>query len=219
MPEDKRPALRLIPTYDPENNIGAVDRIRYCIVNDRMAELHKDELEQLERWKQVNDWIRDGRCLGINKYGDEDLIPIGGHSKLRALIMKVLQVSWDTAERDIANTKKFFREVYDNQEYYRAVYIEQFEREALEAAASGKYAAAERLRFRAAELRGLYLPPKEEIPVDKVAAFQLNIEYNPEAVGLKTIENKEEHFLRWRQKKNKSISDKMNEEADDATDA
>ncbi len=216
MSQDKRPALRVLPAFDPDNNIGAVDRIRFCIVNNRMNELHQAEHEQLERWKQVNDWIREGRYQTVDRWGEPDFTIINGHTKLRHLIMTVLDVSWDTAERDIINTKKFFREVYDDQEYYRSVYIEQFEREALEAAKVGKYAAAERLRFRAAELRGLYLPPKEETPVDKVEAFQLNIEYNPEAVGLKTVENKEEHFERWRAKKTKSISEKMNLEADDA---
>lgn len=210
----KRKALRVIPQYDPANNIGAVDRVRYCLINGRMSELTKAELDQIERWRQIDSWIRQKRFKTINEDGEDVEAPVHGHSQLRNLVMKYFSITWDTAERDIANTKNFCAAAYDDQEFYRSVYIEEYERMADMAKSSGKYAAAERLLFRAAELRGLYDQVEEDIPNDKIEAFQLLIDYNPEAVGLRTVENKEEHFERWRQKR-KSISDTLARDADD----
>ncbi|MGY0037645.1 hypothetical protein [Pedobacter sp. NJ-S-72] len=39
MASDKRAALRKLPAYDPDNNIGAVDRVRFAMINNRMADL------------------------------------------------------------------------------------------------------------------------------------------------------------------------------------
>lgn len=211
----KRRALRLIPSYDPANNIGAVDRVRFCLVNNRIAELTKDELAQIERWRQIDAWIRLKRYKTINDDGDDVEEAVHGHAQLRNLVMKYFTVTWDTAERDIANTKNFCNTMFDDQEFYRSVYIEDFERMADQAASCGKYAAAERLKFRAAELRGLYDDVQDEIPNDKIEAFQLLIDYNPEAVGLRTVPDKEAHFERWRKKK-KSISDTLSRDADEA---
>lgn len=210
----KRQALRKIPKYDPNNNIGAVDRVRYCLINGRMADLTKPELDQIERWRQIDAWIRLKRYKTVNDGGEEVEAAVHGHTQLRNLVMNYFTVTWDTAERDIANTKNFCAAANDDQEFYRSVYIEDFERRADQAASSGKYAAAERLLFRAAELRGLYDDVQEEIPNDKIEAFQLLIDYNPEAVGLRTIPDKEAHFERWR-KKRKSISDTISRDAED----
>ncbi len=212
---DKRSALRVIPKYDPDNNIGAVDRVRFCIINNRMDELRDTELEQLERWKQIDAWIREKRYATIDAKGENTEAYIHGHRQIRALVMSYFNISWDTAERDIANTKKFCAEAYDDQQYYRSVYIEQAEQRADEAMARGKCDAAAKFMAFAAELRGLLTETPVEIPADKIEAFQLLIEYNPEAVGLKTIENKEELFEKWLRRK-KSVSDVMNKEADDA---
>ena len=210
----KRAALRVIPKYDAGNNVGAVDRVRFCLINGRMAELTQDELTQIERWRQIDAWIRLKRYKTVNNKGEEVDAAVHGHSQIRNLAMSYYGITWDTAERDIANTKNFCATVYDDQEFYRSVYIEEFERRADEAAAAGKFAAHERLLFRAAELRGLYDDVPEEIPNDKIESFQLLIDYNPEAVGLRTIPDKEEHFERWR-KKRKSISDTLSRDADD----
>lgn len=211
----KRSALRIIPKYDPLNNIGAVDRVRFCIINNRLDELTESEKEQMTRWRQIDAWIRQKRYKTIDARGMDVEEAIHGHQQLRALTMSYFSISWDTAERDIANTKNFCATAYDDQEYFRSVYIEDAERRADEAARMGQYIASERLLRLAAELRGHFDDVQEEVPIDKIQAFQLLIEYNPEAVGLKTIENKEEHFERWRKKK-RSISESMSREADDA---
>lgn len=212
----KRYAMRRIPKYDAVNNIGAVDRVRFCIVNNRLDDLTLSEKEQMDRWRQIDAWIRQKRYKTINDKGKDDEAPVHGHQQLRALTMSFFQISWDTAERDIANTKKFCSTAYDDQEYFRSVYIEDAERLAEEAARMGQYTASEKFLRLAADLRGHFDDIMEEIPEDKMEAFQLLIEYNPEAVGLKTIPDKEMHFERWKKRK-RSISESMNLEANDAT--
>ncbi len=202
----KRPALRSIPSYDPTTNIGAVDRIRWAIGNNRKDALTVPELEQLERWKQINDWIRE-------RYhpDDEDrLHPITNHRYLRNLVMEQFKVGYDTAERDIRNTKDYFKNIMDDQEYWRSVYIEQLETRAAKAADKDFI----KLIDLAAELRGLKDAPKDDIEYTKLEAFQLIIEYNPEAIGLKRLENPDEVLERWRHKR--SVSEKMSEQAEDA---
>jgi hypothetical protein len=210
----KRRALRVIPAYDPANNVGAVDRVRFCLINGRMADLTKDELDQIERWRQIDAWIRLKRYKTLNDEGKEVEAAVHGHAQIRNLVMSYFTVTWDTAERDIANTKNFCNVTHDDQEFYKSVYIEEYERMADMAKMSGKFAAAERLLFRASELRGHYDDVQEEIPNDKIEAFQLLIDYNPEAVGLRTVPDKEAHFERWRKKK-KSISDTLSRTAED----
>ena len=206
----KRPALRELPEYDPENNIGAVDRIRFAMMHGRMDALHKAELEQLERWKQVDDWIRSKRF--INLAGEEEIVV--GRRKLRNLVMAKYDCSWDTAERDIRNAIALFTPAEDDKEYQRSVYIESLETAAEEARERRKYAAYKGLMALAAELRGLDKPDVEESQ-DKMQAFKFIIEYNPEAIGLKTIpaDLKQQYLERWRKK---SASDKMKEDAEDA---
>lgn len=143
---EKRRAMRTLPEYDPENNIGAVDRVRFCIVNNRMDELRETEKEQFDRWKQIDDWLKERRYETIGERGRKEVQYINSHRKLRNLVMAVFTVSWGTAERDIENTKNFFREAREDQEYFRSAYIEDFERWADEAAACGKYAAAEKIK-------------------------------------------------------------------------
>ena len=212
----KRQALRIIPQHDPDNNIGAVDRVKFCIVNSRMSDLTKPELEQLERWKQIDAWIKQKRYKTIDNTGEPVEELITGHAQLRSLVITYFSVTWDTAERDIANTKRFCAASYDDQEYYRSVYIEDAERMAQMAASAGKpdWRAAAKFLELAARLRGHFDEVVEETPYHKLENVNFFIEYNPEAVGLKTVENKEELFLKWR-RKNKSVSDVMSEDAED----
>ncbi|MBS7565147.1 hypothetical protein KHS38_12100 [Mucilaginibacter sp. Bleaf8] len=211
----KRPAKRTMPAYDPANDIGAVDRIRFAMINNRMNELTEPEFRQLERWKQVDDWIRSRRYQGIGGDGKLGLQLIPNQRFIRNLIISTYNVSWDTAERDIRNTQKLFSSRADDREYHRAVYIEQAEQRAEEAAASGDHKAAYKYLELAANLRGLFTEQPEEEDNEKLQALQFIIEYNPEAVGLKTIENKDEVFARWMKKK-ASISDAMNKDAEEA---
>ncbi|HVW97505.1 MAG TPA: hypothetical protein VHA56_16145 [Mucilaginibacter sp.] len=212
----KRQALRVIPKYDPGNNVGAVDRVKFCIINGRMSELTKAEIDQLERWKQIDVWIRQKRFSTVNTEGEtiEDIIT--GHGQLRNLVMRYYGISWDTAERDIYNTKKFCAASYDDQEYYRSVYIEDAERMAQMAATAGRpdWRAAHKFLELAARLRGHFDEVIDETPYTKLENIQFFIEYNPEAVGLKTVQNKEELFAKW-QRKRKSPSDLLAEDAED----
>jgi hypothetical protein len=197
---DRRKALRTLPAYDPDNNIGAVDRVRFAMINNRMNALTAGELVQFERWKQIDDWIRERRS--------------NTHRALRNAVIAAFEISWDTAERDIKNAKDLFKASNDDNEYYRSVYIEDLESKAAEAAESDDYATYGKLMEIVAKLRGLFDKPAEEVPYDKLESFQLNIEYNPEAVGLTRLTNPEEALARWTKKK--SVSDQMNKEAEDA---
>jgi len=202
---DKRKALRTLPKYDPDNNIGAVDRVRFAMINNRMDALTADELEQFERWKQIDNWIRSKRY--VNELGENVLL--ANHRSLRNMVMVKHEVSWDTAERDIRNAKDLFKPD-DDHEYYRSVYIEQLEERAATANDKNFKAMIEL----AATLRGHKEKQEEEVPYDKMEAFQLQIEYNPEAIGLTRLENPEEALAKWNKKK--SISDVLNNQAEDA---
>jgi hypothetical protein len=204
-----RPALRALPKYDPDNDIGAVDRIRFAMINNRMDALHEPERKQFERWKQIDDIIRSKRFINVTEK-EESVI---GRRQLRNAVMVKYLVSWDTAERDIKNAIKLFTPAEDEKEYYRSVYIEDLEAKAEEAARDGKYAAYKEIMKLASELRDLD-KPTVEVAMDKLQAFVFIIEYNPEAVGLKTIDNKDEVLARWR--KRKYATDRMTQEASDA---
>lgn len=216
MANDKRPARRKLPDYDPDNNIGAVDRIRFAVIHNMFDQLTKDEKTQFNRWKQCNDWLRGRRYIGVGDGGKmvEQIIP--NQRFIRNLIMTTFEVSWDTAERDIKNTKKFFMPLEDDNEYFRSVYIEQAEEDAELAKQSGDFKANRQLKELAARLRGLFDEKPDEDNNDKLEALQFIIEYNPEAVGLTTIENKDEIFARY-QKKKKSVSEALKKGAEDAT--
>lgn len=216
MANDKRRASRTMPAYDPDNNIGAVDRIRFAIINNMMDKLTKDELVQLGRWRQIDDWIRSRRYIEYNALeskNEEKVIP--NQRFIRNLAMAKFEITWDTAERDILNTQKLFnsRDSQDK-EYYRWVYIEQAEQRAEEAAARGNDNAAVKYLELAANLRKLFDQDAPEQDQDKLQALQFIIEYNPEAVGLKTIENKDEVYAKWMQKK---VLDRMAKDAEEAT--
>jgi hypothetical protein len=212
----KRRALRVIPKYDADNNIGAVDRVRFCIINGRMDELTQSEREQMERWRQIDAWIRQGRYTTVGDDGSDKEEFIAGHSGLRQLAMAYFGISWDTAERDIYNTKKFCATDHDDQAFYRSVYIEKAERLEWEAknACRPDFRAAEKALRLAAELRGMFDEVVEDIPNEKLANVQFIIEYNPEAIGLKTIENKEEVFERWLSK-TRNATDRMADDSEE----
>jgi hypothetical protein len=197
---DRRKALRTIPAYDPDNNIGAVDRVRFAMINNRMDALHQNELVQFERWKQIDDWIRERRSKT--------------HKALRNAVMAAFDISWDTAERDIRNAKDLFKASNDDNEYYRSVYIEDLESVAAQAREDGDYQAYDKLMNTIAKMRNLYEKPAEEIPYNKLEAFVLHLEYNPEAVGLTRLKDPEAALAKWNKKK--SISDHINSFADDA---
>lgn len=195
-----RPAKRTLPAYDPENNIGAVDRIRMAMMNGMMEQLTDAEHVQFNRWKQVDDWIRDKR--------------LPGDRELRNMIIAKYGVAWDTAQRDIRNAKQLFCATEDNHEYYRSVYIEQTEAAAKKAERDGDFRAFEKLMRLAAEMRGIDTAKKEEIPYEKLQTFNFIIQFNPESAGFKTLENKEEVLAKYQRKKR--ISQKMAEQAEDA---
>lgn len=213
---DKRPARRMLPDYDPDNNIGAVDRIRFAVIHNMFDQLTEPEKRQFERWKQVNDWLRSRRYIGVSDDGkpQESIIP--NQRFIRNLIITNFGVTWDTAERDIQNTKKFFQPQTDDNEYFRSVYIEQAEEKAEQAAAAGDYKASMKFMELAARLRGHFDEKADDDQYDKMENFQFIIEYNPEAVGLRTLENKDEVYARWSKKK-KTLSDAMKKDAEEAT--
>lgn len=208
-----RSALKTLPKHDPENNIGVVDRVRFAMAHARMDALTVDEKAQFKRWMQINDWIRDRRYVDIFLPGKPD-VAITSHRILRNLVMSTFEMSYDTAERDIRNAKAVFVPIDDDNEYHRSVYIEQLEQRADAAAVEGDYSGSARLMELAVKLRRLLEAPKEQIEYDKIEALQFIIEYNPEAIGLKTIPNKEEVLARWQKKK--ALSDRMASDAEEA---
>lgn len=197
---DKRKALRTLPAYDPDNNIGAVDRVRFAMINNRMDALHEDELQQFERWKQIDDWVRERRSPT--------------HRALRNAVMAKYEISWDTAERDIKNTKDLFKASNDDNEYYRSVYIEDIESKAAKAYESEDFGSYAKLMDIVSKLRGLFDDKPEVVDYDKLQSFQIVMDYNPEAMGLTRIENVDEVMSRWMQKK--TISQTMQKNAEDA---
>ena len=210
----KRAALRALPKHDPDNNIGVVDRVRFAMAHARMNALTVDEAAQFKRWQQINDWIRDRRYVDEFAPGlEKPTKMISSHRILRNLVMGTFGMTWDTAERDIRNSKQVFLPIDDDNEYYRSVYIEQFEQRADEAAALGDYSGSAKYAELAVKLRRLLEAPKEQIEYDKIESLQFIIEYNPEAIGLKTIPNKEEVFARWQKKK--TLSERMANDAEE----
>ncbi|RVU01090.1 hypothetical protein EOD41_10780 [Mucilaginibacter limnophilus] len=186
----------MLPAYDPDNNIGAVDRVRFAMMHNRMEALHADEREQYNRWCQIDDWFRSKRF--VNDQGKEEVVV--GRRKIRNLVMVKYKVSWDTAERAIQNAIKLFTPADDEKEYKRSVYLEDLEQKAEEAAGAGEYGAYASIMKLAGDWRKFDKEPVEE-QLDKFQAFQFIIEYNPEAIGLKTIENKDQIFARWQKRK------------------
>ncbi|MOA00380.1 hypothetical protein D3C78_1197390 [compost metagenome] len=195
-----RPAKRMLPSHDPQNNIGAVDRIRVAMVEGRMDELHQDEKTQLLRWMQIDDLIRQGRLQS-----DSDIVQF---------LLAKYSYSLDTAYRDIRSAKQLFAFTPDEHEYYRKVYIEQLEKAAAKALIKGNYEQQRRNIETAAKLRGLFEAKNEVIPYDKLEAFQVIMQYNPEAVGLKPVENKDAIFERYMKKKR--VSEQMQLDAEEA---
>ncbi|MGY0037644.1 hypothetical protein [Pedobacter sp. NJ-S-72] len=128
--------------------------------------------------------------------------------------MSKYDCSWDTAERDIRNAKDLFKASHDDKEYSRSVYIDQIEENAEKAAKFNDFKAYAKLMELAAKLRGHFDAVIEEIPYDKLEAFQFIIEYNPEAIGLKRVDNPDEVIERWRKKK--QIAQKLADDAEDA---
>ena len=160
----KRAALRALPKHDPDNNIGVVDRVRFAMAHARMNALTVDEAAQFKRWQQINDWIRDRRYVDEFAPGlEKPTKMISSHRILRNLVMGTFGMTWDTAERDIRNSKQVFLPIDDDNEYYRSVYIEQFEQRADEAAALGDYSGSAKYAELAVKLRRLLEAPKEQI--------------------------------------------------------
>lgn len=202
---EKRPAVRSLPAYDAENNITTVDRVRMAMLTNRMALLKEPERVQFERWKQIDDWIRSKR------YGEGEEEIFLNHRNLRNLLMSKYDISWDTAERDIRNAKNIFKASQDDKEYSRSVYIEMLEEKAMSCSKPSDFA---KLMELAAKLRGLFDEQVLDVPYEKLEAFQLNIEYNPEAIGLKRIEDPDAVLERWTKKKN--AAQRMADDAEDA---
>lgn len=201
--------MKTLPKYDQDNDIGAVDRVRFAMINNRMDALTELEKEQFKRWCQIDDLIRSKRYINVK--GQQE--PAIGRRRIRNIVMVKYMVSWDTAERDIRNAIKLFTPAEDEKDYHRSVYIEDVEQKAEEAALNGKWGEYASLMKLLGEWRE-FGKTVIDIEHDKIEAFQFFIEYNPEAIGLKTIENKDEIFKRWQKKKR--LSDKMLDEAEDA---
>lgn len=206
-----RPALKVIPHVDPQNNIGVVDRVRLAMLANRMDALTVDEQAQYKRWQQIDDWFRSKRYT--NENGEEAIV--AGRRNIRNLAMVKFIITWDTAERDIVNAIKLFTPADDDKEYQRSVYVEDVEQKAAEAAAAGKYGEYASLMKLAGEWRKFDKEPVIESQ-DKFQTFQFIIEYNPEAIGLKRIPEGERAKVLERWRKRKSASDKMLDGAEEA---
>ena len=198
--KDLRPAKRMLPKYDSENEIGFVARARFAMLENRVGDLTVDEQIQFQRCTFVDDLVRQRRY-----FNDREL---------RNMVMAKYQVSWDTANRDIRNARELFNASTDDREYFRSVYIEDLERTAQKAQKAGDFKAYEKIMKQAGQLRFLFEKPKEDVEYDKLTGFQMIIEFNPEAMGFKTIKNKDKILAKYKSKRD--ILKKIAEAAEDA---
>jgi hypothetical protein len=195
-----RPARRAMPAFDTQNDIGFVARARFALIENRTADLTADEQVQLNRCMFCDDQIRSGRY-----YNDR---------ALRNFLMAKFDCSWDTANRDIQNTKQIFNTSNDNQEYLRSVITEKSLISAEKAEAAGDFKAAQKHRELAARVNHLLVPKVEKVENSKLQNFKIIVKFDAEAMGFKPVKNKEAVLEKYR--KRREITRRIAEEAEDA---
>jgi len=197
-----RAAKRNIPAYDSDNDIGFVARARFAMLENRVGDLTADEQVQLQRCTFCDDQVRSGRFFNDRL--------------LRNFMMSKYGYTWDTANRDIQNTKQLFNSSFSNKDYLRDVLTEDALKTAVKAENAGNFDAKVKFMALAAKMQGLLDKVVEKVSNTKLQNFQITLRFDPVAVGFKKIEDKDREAILAKYKTKRDITKRMAEDAEDA---
>lgn len=191
-------------------------------LDHKTDELPEALAKMLERWKQVNNMLRNGYIV---KIGKNDITRPYKYNEVASYLVEYFKVSYRTAYDDIANAKRFFLPVTtkDEKEFGRGVLIEWCERLMLEAASKGDYKSAQGFAKLIAEMKG-YLKDDIDAPAyDQVQLPHLAIVADPSELNeaFVKVENPDQLVAEILARRKKTKLDKLiadSEIAEEVTD-
>lgn len=169
-------------------------------------ELQDDLKSCLERWKQVNAMLREGKVV---KKGKNDITEPYKYNDVASFLVEQYNISYRTAYDDIANAKAFFlpHKTKNDKEFGKGVFGDWCERLKLEAAGKGDYKSAAAFAKIEAQVKGYFDDDVDAPDYSNINLPHLIIVDDPSDLGLgfEKLDNPDqivENILRNRKKTN-----------------